>query len=146
MFKLNKQKQESCAGFTLIEVVVAISILTIAFISLVQSFPFGSSINKSAQQQTVASYLAQSKIEDLYSQGYDNIATGTVEARHRLSSDTDNYLYNYARETEINYVNDSLNTVSSDTGLKKITTRVFYQNSISKNEKSLEVDTLISKH
>ena len=145
MFKFNK-KFSSPRGFSLIETVVAISILTVAFIGLVQVFPMGTALNTSARQKTVASYLAQEKIEELYSRGYDNIATGTVESKHRLSSEKDSYLYDYQRKTAVENLDSDLSPVSSDTGLKKITTQVFYSGGLSKTEKDIEINTLISKH
>src|SRR3990167_663762 len=89
------------SGFSLIEVIVAFTILAIAFIGLVQAFPFGLSINKEAENTTAASYLAQEKIEELVSSGYSNIGVGTIETRHRLSDEATNYLYNYQRETVV---------------------------------------------
>jgi hypothetical protein len=118
----------------------------IAFIGLVQSFPVGNSVNDSAQKKTTASYLAQEKIENLYSSGYDNIATGTIEIKHRLSSDRSDFLYKYQRETEVSYMDGSLNASSSDTGLKRITTRIYFLNILTKGEESITMNTLISKH
>lgn len=146
MFKLNNRKNFNSGGFSLIEVVVAITILAIAFIGLVQSFPLGMSINTSARQKTSASYLAQSKIESLHSLNYDNIATGTIEVKQRLSNDPSNYLYNFQRETEVDYVDGDLNEVSYETGLKKITAKVYYINRLKKEEDKAELSTLISKH
>ena len=61
--KLLKQQR----GLSIIEIMVAFSILTIAFVGLTQAFPFGLSINKTAENSTIASYLAQDKIEELFS-------------------------------------------------------------------------------
>ncbi|MDD5032471.1 MAG: prepilin-type N-terminal cleavage/methylation domain-containing protein [Patescibacteria group bacterium] len=136
-------KQEG--GFSLIEVIVAFTILSVAFIGLVQTFPFGLSINKEAENTTEASYLAQDKIEELNSLGYDNINIGTIEAKHRLSLDPDNYLYNYQRETVVNYVDGNLSEVVSDQGIKKISVTVYYINAVSKTEKSYNITTLVSE-
>ena len=146
MLKFNKQFKEEIGGFSLVEVIVAMSILMIAFIGLVQSFPLGNSVNDSAQKKTSASYLAQEKIENLYSIGYDNIATGTIEAKHRLSSDKSDFLYKYQRETEVNYMDENLNVSSSDTGLKRITTRIYFLNTLTKEEENIIMNTLIGKH
>ncbi|MCD4694545.1 type II secretion system GspH family protein [bacterium] len=146
MLKFNKKFKRELKGFSLIEVVVAMSILMVAFIGLVQSFPLGNSINDSSQKKTTASYLAQEKIESLYSSGYDNIATGTIEIKHRLSSDKNDFFYKYQRETEVYYMDENLNASSSDTGLKRITTRVYYLNTLTKGEENIIMNTLISKH
>lgn len=132
------------SGFSLIEVMVAFSILAVAFIGLVQSFPFGASINKEAENATEASYLAQDKIEELSSLVYSDINVGTIEAEHRLSDDPNNYLYGYQRKTEVSYVNGDLNVVGADEGMKKISVTIYYTNSISKTEKSYNISTLKS--
>ncbi|MEA3464131.1 MAG: prepilin-type N-terminal cleavage/methylation domain-containing protein [Patescibacteria group bacterium] len=132
-------------GLSLIEIMVALTILTIAFIGLMQAFPYGLSINKATEDITVASYLAQDKIEELHSLGYDNIATGTPETKHRLSDDQANYLYFYQRQTEVNYVDGNLSNSILDTGMKKISVTVYYTNALSKTEKSYNITTLISE-
>jgi len=123
---------------------VSFSILGVAFISLMQAFPTALNINKTAKNATNASYLAQAEIESLYSLGYDKIATGTIEIKHRLSADTKNYLYYFQRQTTVTNVNSNLQTVTNDSGLKKIYVTVYYTNSLSKTEKSYETSTLIN--
>jgi len=141
-YRLNIKQQK---GLSLIEIMVAITILTVAFVGMVQAFPFGLSISKEAADSTVASYLCQSKLEEVVSLGYDNITIGTIEARHRLSDDPTNYLYFYERETTTAYVDGDLNEVGSDQGMKKISSTVYYINAIYKNENSYNITTLISQ-
>lgn len=133
------------SGMSLIESMVAITILMVAFISLMQAFPFGLAINKTSENATKASYLTQDKIEELYSLGYDNIGTGTIEAKHRLSDDAANFLYNFQRQTIVNYVDGSLADSGTDLGMKKISVTVYFTNSISKTEMNYNTTTLISK-
>ena len=128
------------------EVIIAITILTLVFVALVQSFPLGISINTSAKQNTIASYLAQSKIEELYSSGYDNIATGTIETKQRISSNSSDGFYDFWRKTEVSYVDEDLNETSDNTGLKKIDTFVYYFDKIINKEKEVKMSTLISEH
>ena len=132
-------------GLSLIEVMVAFSILTVAFIGLVQAFPFGVAINKEAENITVASYLAQEKIEELISLGYGGISAGTAETKHRLSDDQSSYLYNYQREATVNYIDGNLSQVEIDEGMKKISVTVYYVNAISKTEKNYNITTIISE-
>lgn len=136
-------KQES--GLSLIETMVAFAILAIAFIGLVQTFPFGLAINKEAENTTVASYLAQDKIEELTSFGYSDINVGIIEVKHRLSDDPSNYLYNYQRETVVNFIDGNLNEVDENQGMKKISVTVYYINAIFKTEKSYNIATLKSE-
>ena len=132
-------------GFSLIEIIVAVFILTIAFISVMYAFPLGLSINKGASNATIASYLAQEKIEELHSQGYENIATGTTETKHRLATSSTSYLYGFQRETTVTYVDGNLAATSTDAGLKEISTTVYYINAYSKEEKDYNITTLISQ-
>jgi len=132
-------------GLSLIEIMVAFSILVVAFISLAQIFPFGLSISKTAENSTIASYLAQAKIEELISSDYDGIILGTIEEKHRLSDDTSNYLYFYQRQTEVSCIDGDLNEVVEGSGMKKISVTVYYEDAISKTEKSYNVITLISR-
>ncbi len=140
-----KKKLSRPEGMTLLEVMVSFSILALAFTSLMHSFPLSLTINKTSENATKASYLAQAKLEELNSLGYANIAVGTVEAKHRLSGDQADYLYYFQRQTQVNYVDGDLGVQASDTGLKKITVTVYFTNALSKTEKSYTTSTLISQ-
>ncbi len=132
-------------GFSLVEIMVSISILSTVFISLMYSYPLGLSLNKNAENATIASYLAQGKLEELHSLGYDNINIGTIESKQRISTDPSNYLYYFQRETITEYVDSNLQTSITDQGLKKLLTTIYYTESSSKQEKSYNITTLISQ-
>lgn len=129
----------------MLEIIVAISIISIVFFGLMNIYPVGVSITGSAEEKTVAGFLAQEKIESLRSQKYKNIEPGTVETKHRLSSDENNYRYNYWRETQVENMDENLSKTASSTGLKKVTSVVYYTDSLTKKEKSYRVATLISE-
>ncbi len=131
-------------GLSMIEIMVAFSILVVSFVGIVQSFPFGLSIGSEGEMTTVSSYLCQEKIEELISLGYSGISTGLVEAKHRLSEEDDNYLHYYQRQTEVDYVDGNLDDSVADLGIKKISATVYYINPISKKEKEYNITTLIS--
>lgn len=130
---------------SLIEVMVALLILMVAFVSLIQSFPFSLSIVKTAENSTKAAYLAQDELEQLLALNYDNIPTGTVEAKGRLSADSSNYLYYFQRQTTVSYLNSDWQESASDTGIKKISVTVYYTNSISKKESFYAISALASQ-
>jgi prepilin-type N-terminal cleavage/methylation domain-containing protein len=132
-------------GLSMLEIIVAISIISIVFFGLMNIYPVGVSITGSAEEKTVAGFLAQEKIESLRSQKYKNIEPGTVETKHRLSSDENNYRYNYWRETQVENMDENLSKTASSTGLKKVTSVVYYTDSLTKKEKSYRVATLISE-
>lgn len=132
-------------GMTLLEIMVSFAILSLTFISLMRSFPLGLAIDKTSENSTKASYLAQDKLEELNSLGYDNIAAGAIEAKHRLSDNPADYLYYFQRQTEVAYVDGNLAPSASDVGLKKISVTVYFTNALSKTEKNYSTYTLISR-
>lgn len=132
-------------GMSLLEIMVSFTILVITFITLIQAFPVSLSINKSAENATKAAYAAQTKIEELNSLGYDNISAGTIEAKHRLSDDTSNYLYYFQRQTVVSYVDGNLQASGNDLGLKKIIVTVYYTGDLLKTEKTYTTYSLITR-
>ena len=138
-------QRQSPKGFSLIEVMVAILILGGTFISIMHSFPLSISFIKSAENATIASYLAQDKIEEVYSLSYDNIPVGTIEPKVRLSSDPASYLYFYQRRTDVNYIDGNLNNSGSNFGMKKINVFIYYTNGFSKKENVYHLSTIISE-
>lgn len=128
-------------GFTLIEIVVAILIIGSAFVGIIQAFPFSVSIIKTAESETLASYLAQEKLEELNQKDYTDIGIGIIEPKHRLGA-TGTYLYPFQRQTEAIYVDGDLQDSVTDQGLKKVISTVFFTNSISRTEKTYSITTL----
>ncbi len=130
----------------MIEIIVALSILGVVFFALVQLFPFGADINESSRNKTIASFLAQEKVEELYSKGYGNIATGTIEAKQRLSDEPQDHFYNYKRETQVNYIDGEMNFSSEDEGMKRVSVFVYYPQSFGGEEQFFQLDTIITKN
>ena len=146
MLKWNKYLSDQEKGFSLLEIIIALSILAVAFFGLIKAFPMGMSMNSASRDKTVASYLAQDKIEKLYAQGYDDIATGTIETKQRISENSGSHLYNYKRRTEVDYIDGTLTATSGDSGMKRITTTVYYSAGVDKTERSFRANTIISKN
>jgi len=135
-------------GFSIIEVVVAISILLIFFLTIITIFPFGSDINKNSQKKTIALNLARAKIEELTSKSYSELTLGIIEPRAKLSQNPEEELYFYERESRVSYVdpNQNLQETSQDLGIKKIETTVFWISPLTRKEKTYQLITLISEH
>ncbi|MFA6393378.1 MAG: type II secretion system protein [Patescibacteria group bacterium] len=132
-------------GITILEIMVSMMVVALAFTGIMQSFPLGLSINREAENATLASFLAQSKIEELHSLSYEAIIPGVIEEKHRLSENQNNYLYNFQRRTESWFVDGNLAISAADTGLIKITVTVYYTDALFKGEKSYSVSTLIAQ-
>lgn len=141
-YALNAFKNNQ-TGISLLELSIAIMILTSSLIPLTQAFPYAAKIINSAKNDTIASYLAQEKIEEIISLGYENIGIDTIEARHSLGTATSSYLYTFERESVVNYVDVNLQNSAADTGLKKISTVIYYKDKISNNEKTFAISTLL---
>lgn len=114
-------------GFTIIEILVSMIILTIGVLAVVILFPSGFRLSAVSKEMTVATNLAQEKMEEKFALTYENLTVGT-EAKQRVSSDPNNPFYPYQRETKVFYVNPSnLSLSQTDSGLKEIEVTVFFQ-------------------
>jgi len=112
----------SHAGFTLLEVMVAILVLTIGIVAVLQIFPLALSIEMSNQMETQGTLLCQEKIEEKISKAYRDVAIG-IETEDILSPPFEKF----SRETKISYVDTNLAITTSDLGLKKIEVMVCWK-------------------
>lgn len=134
-------------GISLIEATIAIAILLIGIVAAAEIFPLAVKVDKTAEQKTVAVDLAQSKIEEVFSQGFENITVGTIEPRHRLASSSTNPFYFYERETTVDYVimNGIIDHSDNPTAIKRISTTIYWRSAVSKDEASSSVKLLVSQ-
>lgn len=102
-------------GMTLIEVLVALVILTIAMVTMMNGFFLGGRQNANTNRYNIAMTLAQSKMEEIKKLPYKNIVN---VASTNFSAETD-----YSQYTGFSYIiaveNDGLN-------VKKVTVTVSY--------------------
>lgn len=110
----------SPTGFSLLEVMVAVIILGFGLLAIMHLFPIGLKASKISQDTTVASFLAQQKIEGLKNE------TFTGEGFADVTGDTENYgsitgYEGFKRVTTIQTVE------STGPKLKRITVEVFYK-------------------
>ena len=128
-------------GFTLIELLIAIFVLATGVVTVMQAFPLGTYIQKSAQLNTIASELAQSKMEEILPLSYDDILLGVAEEPYGFSSSTPSF----ERKTEITYFdpNDPGVPPAGDLGIKKIVITVFWHSPIGINERNVKIANFI---
>jgi prepilin-type N-terminal cleavage/methylation domain-containing protein len=140
--------QNKDQGFSLIEVIVAIGILSLIGLGVLQAFPFGSMIVKSAEKQTRAVFAAQAKAEEIMSLDYYSISAGEIEPRHNLGA-IDPELAGFERRTVVYYIDDELQATSTnpadDFGLLTASVSIFYHNSMNQNEEQYDLNFLISR-
>ena len=127
-------------GFTLLEFIIAISVLIIGIVAILQIFPLAFNIEQMNQMRTKAALLAQGKIEEINSQTYQNVSVGS-EIEDSLSPPFEKF----SRETTINYVNSELQDSVSDLGLKKIEIILSWKSFLQIGESSLKVISLITE-
>ena len=60
-------------GFTLVEVMIAVMVLAIAFLSMYQMQAMAVRGNETANQVTIATMLAQDKMEEIRNTNYDDV-------------------------------------------------------------------------
>lgn len=127
-------------GFTLIEVLLAIVILSIAIIPLMQIFPQASLMATDSQRETRIGFLAQQKLEQVKGQALNYFfGNYTVSATAFPSPDSD---FKYT----VNYF-----TASGDDGnqIRAIKVRVWYDDNnngvLDGNENMIELNTKVSR-
>ncbi|MFA5386843.1 MAG: prepilin-type N-terminal cleavage/methylation domain-containing protein [Candidatus Paceibacterota bacterium] len=124
-------------GITLIEVIVALAVLSIGIIGILQSFPAAAQKEGIAKNNSTAAYLAQGQLETLLSYDYDNplLSTGT----------TTTSTLNYYIQTNVAYIDplDDLNATDTDLGIKRIKIKVFWGRDVP--EQTVELSTLYSR-
>lgn len=115
-------------GFSLIEVLVAIAVLAVGLVAIVSIFPFAIKMNKGAEQQSLASSYARTKLEQILSSSYDEVNTGTIEQRAKVTLNPSDSAYALERQTTVTLVDANLNTSVTDIGLKKVQVTVYWPN------------------
>ncbi len=115
-------------GFSLIEGLVAISIMAVALITVLGAVPTTLQANKHAELESLASVYARAKLEGLLTTSYDELGTGTVEPRTVLSSDPANPASKLYRTSTVTLLDANFSQSSTDQGLKKITVTVDWPN------------------
>lgn len=135
-------KQKS-AGFTLIEVMLAVFILSVGITAILQAFPLGTHIQRSSQMNTIAIQLNQAKLEEIISKSYSEVSLGIVT---ELYGSIANFS-SFQRKTETTYFDPNNPAVppASDLGIKKIEVTVFYRSPLGVAEKQVKLATLIAR-
>lgn len=131
---------KSGAGFTLIEVLMALAVITIGLVIVLQVFPVGMNVERSNQLETQGALLAQEKIESLLGESYSDVAIGTV-LESALASPNEKF----SRNTAVSYVNANLQGSASDTGLKKIEVTVSWKSPLKTASKEVKAISLYAQ-
>lgn len=130
-------------GFTLIEMLIAISILAVGIAAVLPAFPLGTRIQKSAQMSATAVQFSQAKMEEIISSQYYEISAGIIDEPYGF----DIIAPSYRRKTEINYFDPDNPGIplTEDSGIKKIEITVFWRSPLGIGEKEVKLATLIAR-
>jgi len=131
-------------GIGLIEVIISITVLAIGLLGLLQAFPTGTEAGKDIEFASIASYLAQSRLEELATLQYEDIAEGTLETDVHVNPDTNSPFYNFLRTTTVAYLDENLDPNVTDLGLKKITITITWPPVLDGDPQSTQLVTMIS--
>lgn len=136
-------------GITLIETIMAVSILALGIIGVLQAFPLGAHLAKTSQMSTVATELGQAKIEQEIARPYNDLI---------VAENTEEYgsiagFGSYKRITRINCIRASdLAEVSCDydqeadpAPMKKIAVSVYWRSTLGLAEKNINLMILVVK-
>lgn len=126
-------------GISLIETLIALTILIIGVLAIVQLFPLGLKASQQAKNITLATNLAQAKIEEIISEEYDQVSIGNA-----YEPSLGNDFSNYSRLTIVQYVDQNLNQIIEDQGLKKVEVQVGLTDQFSGNTVTTTLTTLIA--
>jgi len=99
-------------GFSLLELIIAIAVLSVGLVGVLQIFPIGLRASQRAGMFTKASFLAQNKIEDVKLAGFDAITE--LPPKIPLSGREGDF------EWAIKIEDVSLEGVESDNDMRKI--------------------------
>lgn len=122
------------------EVIVAIMVFAVGVLSVVEVFPLYRKMSRISEKSSIAIFLAQEQVENIFSQPYDSVTVGQFEVKHALA--TSGQFAEYQRKTDVAYVDGSYQNSADDVGLKKVTTTVYWNED--GLEKSTDLVTLIS--
>ena len=129
-------------GFTLLELVVAMFVLSLGITAVLIIFPLSIQITSSSEKTALASQIAQEKIEEVISTPYAELVPGVVNEPQLASP-----FSVFSRETKITYVDPTLNfqETTGDLGIKKAEVTVSWTTSLIGSVQSVKVETLVSK-
>lgn len=138
---MNNKKFHLYNGFTLIESLVAIFVLSVGILAILTMFPLGIKIINSSKTTAVGIQLGQEKIEEIISLSYE-----AISVEENIENELPPPFNFYRRETRITYVDLSsdLQEIDNDKGTKKVKVTVYWQPLIA-NRKIIELTTIISE-
>jgi prepilin-type N-terminal cleavage/methylation domain-containing protein len=130
-------------GFTLIEAILALTVFSVGIIFTLVIFPKGINMGREAKEISVATQLAQEKIEEMLAESYDDLIIGEIEPRAKVNENPSSQFYAYERLVTCDLVDSDLTSTVTDIGLKKVEVNVYWRNSGKEN--NVQIVRLINR-
>ncbi|MFC1656872.1 prepilin-type N-terminal cleavage/methylation domain-containing protein [Patescibacteria group bacterium] len=107
------------SGFTIIEALIAVTVLSVGFVAVIQIFPGVIGLNSRSEDLTIGSHLAEMKLEEFLAKPYANINLGIQPEEPVAFTELD--FTNFKWQAEISEPEDTSN-------LKQLEITVFWGN------------------
>lgn len=124
---------------------MAISVFALVTSLLITIYPTAIRIISSGSKLTVASNLAQARIESLRIVSYDDLTIGTYENNQPADPNPNSPYNEYHNTVIVTYVDDNLATSGIETGLKKVTVTTSWYDPL-RGQQSMSVSTLVTQY
>lgn len=112
--KKNSRKQSSQTGFTLLEVMVAVAIIAMSFVSLLGSQSQSISIAGISRFEIIAAMLAQEKLTELQLAGFSELDNSTGQFEDDFTD--------YSWQAEVRELNEDETGIADSDGMLKLVT------------------------
>lgn len=113
---MKKKKNRKSSGFTLIELILVIIVVGLAFPGIFRGLITALFKQTQTQAQSIFVYLAQEKMEQMKGWGFSHVTSATESAVTGFSG--------YQRQVSVTYVDSSFAVSGSATSYKKVTVQV----------------------
>ena len=108
----NKSYDTNDCGFTLIEVLIAIVLLTVGLLGMAALTSGIINGNTHSSRLTTATTLAQEKVEDVRRLGYSNMPSATITTDEDYDSITNYPLFKRTTATAVNSPTNNMKTIT----------------------------------
>lgn len=139
------KKLKNCSGFTLVEVLISIGIITVALVSLLGIIPVSNAAISKSIQVSTATTLAETRIESIRNATY----TANPVVDNINSSNFPNESYNSISGYPNYRRNVNIQDDTPSTGMKTIVVIVYFYpvtiRGISSTEDSVQLTTIIAR-
>ena len=114
------------AGFTFIELLIALTVFLVGMISVLQIFPANRKLLNETTHNTQAAFLAQQELESVRALPYATLTTGTYLAKSAVTANTSSPYAMFSQSVSIDYLDTNRNVTGNDLGLKRITVTIYW--------------------